>query len=46
LDLRGVVNVFTASVRWFFLGMAALAIATVIFLVITGIFGVGDTGGY
>jgi hypothetical protein len=36
---------FAASVRWFFVGVAVLAIVTVIFLVITGMFGVGDSGG-
>ena len=42
---EGVFNVFATGVRWFFVGVAALAIVTVIFLVITGMLGVGDTGG-
>ena len=42
----GGLTVFIASVRWFFVGVVALAIVTVIFLVITGMFGVGDSGGY
>jgi len=42
---EGVLIVFATGVRWFFVGVAALAIVTVIFLVITGMLGVGDTGG-
>jgi len=40
-----VLIVFATGVRWFFVGVAALAIVTVIFLVITAMLGVGDTGG-
>jgi len=43
--LRGVLDVFATGVRWFFVGVAALAIVTVIFLVITDMLGVGNTGG-
>jgi len=37
--------VFVTGVRWFFIGVAALAIVTVIFLVISDMLGVGNTGG-